>query len=131
MTHSRLCWFAVLLVALLAPAAWADSISFDTATTTSPDDEPGTPTSPVAGKISAFGTYDVPGGTTVNSITMYAFPPTGGEGGEAELKFDKTNRTWSGSVTSGLTSGVTYAVLVVLSDSNGSYSTQTVEVKCR
>ena len=78
-TRTSVLWPAVILVALLAPATWADSISYDTATPTSQDDEPGTPTSPAAGKISAFGTYDVPAGTTVNSITMHATPVKGGK----------------------------------------------------
>jgi hypothetical protein len=115
MTRTSVYCLAVVLAALIAPAARADSIIFDT----------NQPSSPQAGKIYATGTFS---GSGVTQVVMYAYPPNGGQGNQMNVSFNTTNNTWMGGIQ-GLTSGTTYDVLVVMYDTNGNFATATVQVQ--
>jgi hypothetical protein len=111
MTRSSIFGFAVVLVFLLAPTAWADSITFADLM----------PSSPSTGVIDASGTFS----GSATQITLYAFPPCGGQGGQANMQI--LCSTWSGAI-SGLTSGTMYNVVAIMYNSNGDFSTAIVQV---
>lgn len=95
---------------------------------------PGSPSSTVAGKISATGTYTDPVGYDIVNITMYASPSGGGQGGQVNCNFQNLN--WDGTIT-GLTSGSTYNVFARLTAFNTNtsqveyYDTPTKQVKVK
>jgi hypothetical protein len=113
MTRTTVFGLAVVLVALLPPAAWADSISYSS----------GSPTSSSTGQISASGTWS---GATPVQVTLFAFPPCGGQGVEVNAT-NFLSGTWS-VTASGLTSGTTYNVWVVMYNGNGDFATASVQV---
>jgi hypothetical protein len=121
MNRTSIRWLAVALVSLLPPAVWgADSI-----------DAGSGPVSNNAGQITASGTYTLNPDTMLTSIRMSAYPDAGGAGNEASMMVDETNKTWSGGITSGLQSGATYDVVIVLIAKDGKVATKRYSVKVK